>query len=183
VAAAQAGSLPLGSTLYLYRRLLDQPVGDPVARIAFDLQLPIIENIPTAALVRIRQDEHEYFKRFQFRLRQAIEERRRLGSGAEAIAKEIETDLIEPELQRLRDRLVASERALSKKAAVGMALGALATTCGVLSGLPLPVALGAGVGTVVTMTGTAASKHIEEERDASLEDLYFLWKAVQHVHQ
>jgi hypothetical protein len=182
--AAQTAGVPLGSTLYMHRRLLRQSGTGPAGNVAFDLQLPVLDNLPTALLIKIRYDESENFRRFQFRLRQAIEEKQKIDgtSEPEKVARQIREDLIEPELQRLRDRLMASERVLNKKTAVGIALGALATTCGIVSGIAPPVALGAGVGTTLAMTGAAASKHIEEVRDISLEDMYFLWQAIKHVH-
>jgi hypothetical protein len=182
--AAKSSGLPFGSTIFLYRRLMQQPRTSSVAQIAFELQLPILDNLPTEVLVKVRLDEHEYFQRFQLRLRQAIEERQRIDAAAspEGIARETQMDLIEPELRRLRDRLKASEQALNRKAGVGLALGALATTCGLISGLPIPLSLGAGTSAVITMTAAAAAKHIEEVRDVSMEDLYFLWKASEHTH-
>ena len=184
IVTAQGNGIPVGSTLYMYGRMLRQPTGSAAGNVAFNLHLPVLDNIPTGLLIKLRHDEHEHFRRFQYKLRQAIEERQKINaiSEPEKMARQIQDDLIEPELRRLRDRLAASERALNRKAAVGMALGALATTCGVFSGLALPVALGAGVGTAITMTGSAASKYLEEARDISLEDLYFLWKAIEHVH-
>lgn len=182
--AAKSANLPLGSTIFLYRRLMQWSQFNPIEQVAFELQLPVLDHLPTEALIKIRLDEHEYFQRFQARLRQAMQERQRIDPTAdpEKIATQIRLDLIEPELRRLRDRLKASEQALNKKSYVGLALGALATTCGLISVAPMPISFAAGTGVAISMTGAAASKHIEEVRDTSLEDFYFLWKASEHIH-
>jgi hypothetical protein len=83
-------------------------------------------------------------------------------------------------VRAIRDRLKASERALNKKAATGLFLGSLATTCGLLIGADTAVALEAGVTTAIAFTAAAASKHLDEKRDLELEDAYFLWKALDH---
>jgi hypothetical protein len=71
---------------------------------------------------------------------------------------------------------------MAKKSGVGLTLGALTTTCGLLAGIPAGLAITAGVATLSGVAGSAAAKDIEERREASLSDMYFLWKAVEHAH-
>lgn len=94
------------------------------------------------------------------------------------IAREIAEDFLEPALCSIRDRLKASENLLNKKSAVGLALGSLATVCGLLAGAGPTVSSSAGVSTAIAVTSAAAMKHLEEKRDIELDDAYFLWKAI-----
>jgi hypothetical protein len=64
---------------------------------------------------------------------------------------------------------------------VGFGLGSLVTVCGLLAGVPAPVAVAGGVGTLTTVTAAAALEDIDERRDVSLSDMYFRWKALKHV--
>jgi len=182
VAASHQTKVPLGATIKFHGRLLQKSNELTNASVAFHLQLPILEGVPTETLVKIRHDEQDYFKRFQNRLRLAIDERIKIDSSSDVakLAIQIRNDLIEPELQKIKDRLAASEKLLLKKSVVGIALGTFATICGLIAGLPPTVTIPAAITPILTMYGQAESKHLEEKRDLSLEDMYFLWQAAQH---
>jgi xanthine dehydrogenase iron-sulfur cluster and FAD-binding subunit A len=64
---------------------------------------------------------------------------------------------------------------------MGIALGSLVTTCGVIAGAPAVTSLVGGVAAAVAATQNAVSKHLEEKRDVTLEDFYFIWKAANHA--
>ena len=182
VTAAREALVPLGSVIRFHGKLLGSSRSTPQQEVAFRLDLPVLHGISTETLIKVRLDEAEHFKRFRDCLRLAIQERIKAAPTAQApeIAEQIRLDVIEPALNRLQQRLKASERVLNEKTAVGVFLGGLATTTGLLCGLPPSIAISGGIGTVLTTTAAAASKHIGEKRDISLEDLYFLWKAVEH---
>ena len=74
------------------------------------------------------------------------------------IAEQVKRDLIEPELDRIRRRLAASERALKRKSSVEMFLGALTTGCGLLAGISPPLAVSARTAAAVAAIGGAANK-------------------------
>jgi hypothetical protein len=156
--------------------------GPNTEEVAFQLDLPVLRNVPIDTLVRLRTDEHDAFTRFRYRLRQAIAERARTSCDRRAIdiATEIRRDLIDPEVERIRQRLKKAEQLLAKKSAVGVTLGGMVTVCGLLAGVDPSLATVAGIGTVSTVIGAAAAKDIEERAGASLADMYFLWKASQH---
>jgi len=183
VLAAQKCSAPLGAVFGLHRWLLEKSNKIGVADIAFRLSLPVLDGVSTKTLVGIRRDEREHFVRFQQGLKKAITERlKSLGAErSDALAKEIQKDLIESNINRIRDRLAASERALTKKAAVGVILGGLSTTCGLLCGVPPVAALSAGITAAIVATGAATTKHIDDQRETELSDMYFAWKAIQHA--
>jgi hypothetical protein len=131
-------------------------------------------------LYRLRRDEADHFRRFRASLRRALDERLSASKGSNdiQIAREITEDFLEPALHSIRDRLKASESLLNKKSAVGLALGSLATICGLLAGAGSTVSSSAGVSTIIAVTSAAAMKHLEEKRDVELDDAFFLWKAI-----
>jgi hypothetical protein len=183
--AAKERGIPLGTVLGLQGRILQANRPPTAPEVMFHLRLPVLESVPAGELIEIRKNEEEYFIGFRTALVKAVEERIRLGNAESAtrIAEQIRLELIEPALESIRLRLAKSEKTLAKKAGVGAFLGALATTCGVLYGLAPPLAMSAGIGTVITTTGLAANKHLEEQQLLSLDDMYFLWKAVEHSHK
>jgi hypothetical protein len=135
--------------------------------------------------VKLRVEEHDAFAKFRDGLRTAILERlKSCGSeSAEDIAAEIRKDLIDLELNTIRARSAAAEKLLTKKFAVGLGLGALATTCAVLLHLPPETSLMAG--TTAAIAGTAAHKYLEEVSQIRLSDMCFAWKAREispHAH-
>lgn len=184
VAMARAIAAPLGSAVWFHGRLLRRAGCSPApADVALELELPILEAVPLETLVKLRTDEHEAFVRFRFKLRQAAGERLKAATGDSpaAVARQIRQDLIDPEVERIRQRLVSAQRMLAKKTAVGVGLGGLVTVCGLLAGAPPAVATAAGIGTMTTLTGRAVAKDLEEGRETGLADMYFLWKAAEHA--
>jgi hypothetical protein len=183
VSAARKASAPLGAVVGLHRHLLEASNKIGVADVAFRITLPVLDGVSASTLVAIRRDEREHFTRFQLGLKQAITERLKTASSerAEALAKEIERDLIEVNIIRKRERLAASQRALAKKATVGVFLGGLTTTCGLLSGLLPPLAVSGGIAATIAVAGSAVTKHLDDARETELTDMFFAWKAVQHA--
>ena len=84
----------------------------------------------------MRHDEAELFSRLRTRLRAAItEQSSNLGSkDPSQLAGEIQRDMVEPELRKIKARLRASEKVLTRKSVVGLALESLVTTCGMHAG-------------------------------------------------
>lgn len=183
VRAAQIYDAPLGSAIPFHQQLLRTANSPTVAEVAMRMRLPVLEGIAPDVLLRIREDEHEYFDRFRTQLRLAIQERLKAAESEdpERVANEIQRDVIEPELNAIRDRLGATEKIVAKKSTVGVFMGALATTCGLLAGAPPPVALAAGVTAAVTLVGSAASKYLDDKTEVSLKGMYFLWRAEEHL--
>lgn len=192
IMAARKIEMPLGSTIRLYRQLMTYPEVRSDPKISgrveestiFELDLPFLEGIPIRTLIRVREDERECFERFRNRLRFAVSELagQSFDSGPSGRARRIQNDLIEPELRTIRDKLKAAERVLVKKTAVGISMGTLATTCGLLAGAAPALAVGAGVAILAGSAVNSASQNIEDRKQAELSDMYFLWKAARHKH-
>jgi hypothetical protein len=184
ITAAKSLGVPLGCTNWLHGELLSTASISPtIANVAFNLDLPILQGVSVETLVKVRNDEYESFQRFRDSIRLAVKERLKADPSARTaeLSEQIRLDVIEPELRRIRDRLAAAERAIAKKSVIGIVMGALVTTCGIMAGLPIPVSIAAGVGTASTTETGAATKYLEEKQQAALSDMYFLWKAVKHV--
>lgn len=173
---------PLGSTVYLHGQILNTFNGGvQEADVAFKLDLPVLKDVSPKVLLKVRNNEQLYFEKFRQSLRLAIKERIKNSSSgrAERIAEEIRMDIINPSLNDIAVRLKAARRAMERKVGLSVILGSLATTCGILTANP--VLAGIGVTAVTGGSLTASQKYIEESRDVSLSDMYFLWKAQDHV--
>jgi hypothetical protein len=181
--AAHLDKLPLGSTVWLHKRVLGpQTVAMTPSEVAFELELPYLAGIPMESLVDLRNEKHDEFQRFRTKLRLAATEllAERSGKNPKKIAQQIREDVIDPELRRIKEALAAAKKSFAKKVALTASLGTLATVCGLLAGSMEPVAIAAGTAAVATGLSAAASKKIDDSKDISLSDMYFLWRAVQH---
>jgi hypothetical protein len=172
---------PLGSDLGYYNILLKTFSKNVTQEdVAFALHLPVLENVSPRDLLKLRRNEGGAFERFRVALRTAIRERVATvgGSDASQIAGEIERDLLRPALAEIDEKLVAAKGVLARKAAVGLAVGVLATTCGLVLGVPILTGVGAATAASLLQ---AEYKFTEERRDIRFSDMYFLWKA-HHAH-
>lgn len=185
VVASRETMLPLAPGIGLHGKLLAKKETSSDAEIALTLKLPILEHIDVKSLIKLRNDEQPSFERFRNRLRQAMKERLKCNSAtnAEQLGQEIVADIVGPELRTIQEKLRTASVMLSKKTAVGVALGSLVTGCGVMVGFPAPAAFVAGSAAVATIAGAAAAKQVEEQREVELSDMYFLWQAAKHNHE
>lgn len=174
----------LGSTVWSHERVLSQVSKNPGASdVLFRLSLPSLAHVPINELIAIREHEGGSFAAFRGALTRATKE---LATGGhsdnpEDLATEISRDIIEPEIARLNQRLNTAQRALTRKATFSVVLSALATTCGLLMGLPPSVATAAGATCLTTGAGGAVAKYLDEKQAIELSDMYFLWKALGHA--
>ncbi len=172
--AARAHGSALGIGIQFHAAMATAESKSSPDQVMFDLRLPTIDGIAPAALMKLRQDEHPHFEAFRSALRLAAKERLANTTSVVDVAAEIERDVIAPALNDLQRRLQEAERVLAKKAALRIGMGALATTCGIVSANPLLVT--AGVGTVLSALGPLES-HADARKDAVLDDMYFLFRA------
>jgi hypothetical protein len=171
----------LGCTIQSHRCLLSGKTSRRDST-AFQIDLPILNGATFEQLHRLRQDEASHFRRFRASLRRALDERLAVSPGANdlQIAQEITEDFLTPALDSIRDRLKASESLLNKKSAVGLAMGSLATICGLLAGAGATVSTSAGVSAAIAITSSAALKHLEEKRDVELDDAFFFGRQLEN---
>jgi hypothetical protein len=182
IQASQALQSPLGAALPVYDQMLRKTAAPPTeAAVAFHLRLPVLQGIDPEVLLRVRHDEQPSFQTFRDSLRLAIRERvKTVGSvGAEVIAREIESDVIQPALHDIERRLEEAKKVLARKSGLSLGVGALVTTCGLL--MANPILLAAGISSTASLI-PVGHKYIEEQRDIALSDMYFLWQAQQHAN-
>lgn len=150
--------------------------------IAFRLKLPSMDGLSAKELLSIRAHEGDAFEAFRFALKRAMKERLAMNDtpDADAIAREIRMDVVEPSLNDIRRRLSVAEQVLNKKHKMNIGVTGLATVCGLLGVAPLAVGL---TGAAVASAMSSEHKAIEEGRDISLSDMYFLWHVEQHQVQ
>jgi len=168
---------PLGSTIRYHARMLERRSTATEGDVAFQIGVPILRGLDPIHVLAIRQADGDAFARFRSALRLAINERLRVAPSdrARELALQIESDILRPALADVRQRLGSAKRALAGKASLNIALGALATSCGLLTGqLPLLAAGLAGAFGALT----AQQKYVDERREVGLRDMYFLWRVV-----
>lgn len=184
LSVARCIKAPLGSTDPLYHRfMLSSPAALRAPDIAFNLNLPVLHKIPIETLLKIRLDESGHFERFRDSLRRALGEQLKLQPERRTIelANEITRDVIEPELRQIRRRLKAADSALQRKTGISLGVGALLTTCGLLTGFAPAAVL--GIGTMAGGLVVPAQQYVDKRADVELSDMFFLWKAMQHVSE
>ncbi|WP_331123859.1 hypothetical protein [Longimicrobium sp.] len=172
-AAADTNS-SLGIGVNFHTAMATSPPAPTAEQVFFHLRLPVVDGLSTATLLRLRDDERMHFEAFRTALRKAATEKLKVDASAEVIAKEIQTDILEPAILDLSRRLQAAERALARKAGLRVGVGALSTACGLLTGNPLLLAT--GLGTALSALGPVDS-HADAKKDVELNDFYFLLKA------
>jgi hypothetical protein len=178
VTASRALSVPLGASVQLHEDVLvtGAPPTVTVEDVAFDLYLPVLEDLPINDVARLRRDEWEYFEAFRQALLYAIEQRLHDGSPSLAVAERVAREVLDPALADLDKRLRVAERVATRKSAASIAIGGVVTTVGLLTGAPMVTAAGvAAMGTSVA----AAHKYFEERGLIESSDMYWLW----HLHR
>ena len=177
LAMSERASAPLGTTSTVHHELLLESENIEHGTVAFNLELPILDGIPTVDLLKLRKDEHDAFEDFRTSLKTAIQDRldNSNASDPQSVAQEIEDDVIAPQLRSINRRMTAAANSLKRKSLAMLGVGALATTVGLVSGFGPAALLGIGVGAVMD-TGPVKTYYDKKEA-IELHDMYFLWRA------
>jgi hypothetical protein len=180
--AARTLGCTLGSSVAIHEELLDQSsiIAPKVQDVIFELALPFIDRLPTRELIRLREDNWEYFEAFRTKLTAgATELLKNVVDSPQAtadFARRIEDDLIMPELHNIERQLRVASDLLSRKFSASVAVGLIGTAVGLLTRMPLVAAGG------VAATGTALvdyKNYVDGKRDVRMSDMYFLWNAMR----
>jgi hypothetical protein len=173
---AKALGVPLASGVDLHDEVLGRTRATTIDDVALTLELPVLEHLSAADLLRFREAEGLHFERFRHALQQAINERLKEDPTTDAgsVAQAVIDDVINPELNSIAVKLEAADKALLGKAALHAGLGIATTTVGLLTAMPLIV--GAGV-SFLAGTAVHAGKRLDDQSQAVLSDMYFLWHA------
>ena len=177
---ARRSNSALGLGAPMHQELLEPQAAlasPSVQEVAFDLRLPVAESVGSRHLLQLRRQEGSSFDVFRTALRKAMRERISAigdqGNDSMTIAQEIADDILEPALNDIENKLVASRRLLDKTAGMSMGLGVLTTTIGLLSSTP--ITLGALVGAVVA--APEIKGYFSSRKELETSDFYFLWRA------
>lgn len=182
IVAAQKLEAPLGTTGRFRNDIVDVALGEPTTSdVAFQMNLPVLSGISPANLIKLRHDERLSFERFRDALRVAIQERIRVAGDQDAakIAKDIRSDVIEPALRNIEQRLQAAKTALGNKINTALIVAALPTICGIYTSTLLLAASGLRLATGSVLTAT--QKYFDEKAALKSENMYFLWQAQGHA--
>jgi hypothetical protein len=139
------------------------------------LELPFMRGVPVERVLKLREEYAEEFDRFKYALRQAISEELAKSDASVDIqvSMKIRDEYITPALVDIDRRLRAAKRSMSIKVAQNVSIGLMAAGIGLVAGLPLLVSAGvAGAAASVTHL----NRLVDERKDLSLSDLYFLWR-------
>lgn len=176
VAACKWLSLPLAEE-FSYLHVPQQAAGaERESAVALELPLPVMHGMPGKDIVKMRADMRPHFDRFQHALTLAIREQIDRDPEREnpEIAKAVAEEFIRPAFAEIERSLTEAKRSFSIKVGASMAVGSTVASIGLLSSVPLVI--GAGLAAVgVTLGGL--HKHVDDRRDVTTSDIYFLWKA------
>ena len=182
---ANSIKLPIGLGIGLEARMAGlQRNSISPAEVAFDLVLPVVDGLPVKELISLRESENDAFEGFRDCLTKAIKERVSLAGSSidnvNALALEIQSDVINPALHRIQRQLRAAEGVLQKNSRYNIAIAGLATVCGVFTTPDIATAVAA---VALAGTGIVGSQFVSEKRDIALDDMYFLWKAKEYAQK
>jgi hypothetical protein len=183
IRSARLARAPLGATVEYYNELITRTNVSPEAslsdQIAFNLQVPVLENVPLKTIFALKQADGDIFQNFQAKLRVAVHEKAKTVGAADAkrAAKEIEEDLIEPQLAEIRATLSKNSSSLSRTFSSVLIGGALMT-----AGLLFKEPAAATAGGITASAGLSNALRGFQDRDTlQTRDMYFLFKAAEHA--
>jgi hypothetical protein len=176
VLAARRCNAPLALTQDFQVELLEPNRARPSeGEVAFEMALPVLEHMPLAEIVRVREEEALQFDAFRKALRTAIKDRLATASDETAtqLAREIADDVITPALNDISRRLDVAQTALSRKAAIHAVMGSAITTVGLLAGAPLVLTAGIGA---LGLALPVVDQYFDARKEVEMNDMYFLWR-------
>jgi hypothetical protein len=184
IAAADELAVPLAVSPLLRDTVVDQLSSRPAAigglnnEVAVEVGLPILSGVSAADIIKIRNDESDAFERFRSGLRIAIREQLKTvdasGNVPSVIASAIVDEYISPGLSDIEQRLNVARRALARKSATNVSVGAISVFIGLMAAMPLITPAGIALG--LAAPGVHYAKYLDEKASIELSDLYFLWK-------
>lgn len=172
-----------GSTIPLSQKLLANR-GEGVSKVAFEVQLPVLNGLSTAQLIEVRLKYQDTFTRFRKRLGFFLEECVRGGiTGPDDVQAKLKADLIDGELAELKSDLRKAQASFRRKSAYALTLGSLVATIGVTTGIITPsVAYGLVAAVSATSLSPGVAKYVDDMVKLKSDDLYFLLQAEEHQH-
>jgi hypothetical protein len=180
--AAKNLRVPLGCATATESALLQYAgtvSGDIADSIAFELEFPYLSNVPVKDLINIREAESESFEAFRSALRAAVHERAKVSgsSGINALAREIQHDILEPKLAALRASLKRNAISVNRNATTAGVSGFVGVVGLFVPGLQQVGATALGLGAALTL-GTLNS--LKERDSIKASEMYLLLEPALH---
>lgn len=147
----------------------------------WNIIIPYAEQISVSGLLKLREREGESFVAFRKALDKSVSEAFQLkGSFNEKDARDLFSDMIEPQLAQLELKTKLATKDLVKKpltvmAGMGAAIGVGAYT-GLLAGDLATAVKALGLGKIVYDGVTSTIEHTDITKEIKQEDYYYLWK-------
>jgi hypothetical protein len=148
--------------------------------VSVNIQIPMLLGLKSYELLRLRTEFPDEFVLFRSATIDAI--KARLAHDVDAdprkVAEEVTREVLEPAVARMNRSLATSMRSFLQMAGLQAAVGGVLTAVGLLDHLPLLFggsALGVG-GFTIAPSGTVPTL-LQNRRDVSLDNLYFLHRA------
>ena len=148
--------------------------------------VPFINNISTADVLKLRNNEQEAFIRFRQALNKAVDES--LASGQEftdETARQVYQDVIRPELTNLDGKVRTAHTTLVRDTAIKVGAWSAAIGIGLYTGIvPEELALAEkalGLTKVMADLAEGMLKKLRPESKIKGADMYFLWKVRQRA--
>ena len=181
VRGAKNLEVPLALGFEVEENLLEKRSSVPatVDDVAVRLQLPVMQNLGAADILRFREDNDLDFERFRFALRSAIQTRLTSSADPDLVASEVYREVLEPELALIEAKLMRAQKSLTLKSALQMGVGTVTTSVGLMTAAPPLIAAGLAV---IGASPMHAAKFIDDSKEVKLSDMYFLWHAEKHAH-
>ena len=179
ISAAHYLRLPLAETVgasWLAQKASPSQVSE--TDVVLSLNLPILNEISMKDFLKLREDERPYFEKFRTALKRSI--RQELSSAETQtatpaqVAHSVVEDIVKPELNDIECRMRSGRRALMKKTALNVSVGATTVAIGMLDKMPLIVPIGAAA---IAASLSFANKQIDKRSALEVSPYYFLWRA------
>ena len=157
-----------------------------VQEVAARLTLPVLSELDTESLIKLREYEYAHFERFRSALTiaiaETIEKTKEARRSPQEIAAIVLQEHIRPALADIERKLAASSTSMTRKLLAGLSVGATSVAFGALAAMPSIATAGivtAGLGAAAT-TLPHIYKHFEDRQSIeSTADMFFLWKTIQ----
>jgi len=147
--------------------------------------VPILNDLPIATIVRIRNEQRESFDNYRDTITTISSEI--LGSKQRVTkkqAREMFRAAIEPELHKMNKEMLAYREAQRNRVAGGVAILAAGVVLGAYAGIPVMASVplvAATTGAAVRVLGKAAEAACEHGPETKKNDLYFLLKLTEEA--
>ncbi|TDC32888.1 hypothetical protein [Micromonospora sp. KC213] len=149
-----------------------------IEEVAAHLTLPILSNLKTAEVVRLRERHSADFEAFRSALREAISTtmERMPDVSPQRIAETAWQEQLKPALADLERRISVNRRSLALGSGTMLTIGSVTTAVASAVTAPWAAAL-LGAAVASTLPVAQISEYLKERKQINMSSMYFLWRA------